>query len=228
MNDIEVIAEDKNDLLMVKVIESGNIDALERFIALREREESRHANLAFDKHFSAMQSEFGTVERTKKAYGYKYAPLEDLQREYSQVISKHGFSYTWNEEAIEGGKRCTMTISGYGASRSNSFDIPQLTPVVSREGKVKQNAVQVAGAMSTYGRRYSFIAGFGVIIADEDTDAVPEKPIDVAMEVQALKACKDLNELMTAWKGIYAQHKNDNRAIGILSAVKDDMKAELV
>jgi len=222
LNDIEVIAEDKNDLLMVKVIESGNIDALERFIALREREDSRQNSLEFDKHFSAMQSEFGAVERSKKGYGYSYAPLEELQRAYNPVIFKHGFSYSWNEEAIESGKRCAMTISGYGSSRSNSFDIPPLT------GTKQMNPVQIAGAMSTYGRRYSFISGFGVIIADEDADAVPEEPItDVSERVQKLKACKDLKELMKAWTEIYPTVAGDARAIGILSAVKDQLKGEL-
>jgi len=228
MNDIEVISEDKNDHLMLKVVESGNIEALERFIQLRERETSRQASLLFDEHFSIMQAEFGAVARSKKAYGYNYAPLEALQRSYNPVIFKHGFSYSWDEEAIEGGKRCTMKISGHGSSRSNSFDIPQLDPVVSREGKVKQNAVQVAGAMSTYGRRYSFISGFGVIIDDEDHDAVTqEEATDVSERVQKLKACKDLKELMAAWTEIYPTVTGDARAIGILSAVKDQLKGEL-
>ena len=222
MNDIEVISEDKNDQLMLKVIESGSVESLERFIALKEREESRHAALEFDKHFSEMQAGFGTVERTKKGYGYAYAPLEELQRAYNPVIFEHGFSYSWNEEAIESGKRCTMKISGYGSSRSNSFDIPPLT------GTKQMNPVQIAGAMSTYGRRYSFISGFGVIIADEDTDAVPEAPAtDVSDRIQRLKACKDLKELMKAWTEIYPTVTGDARAIGILSAVKDQLKGEL-
>ena len=228
MNDIEVISEDKNDQLMLKVIESGSVESLERFIALKEREEARNNKLAFDMFFSQMQADFRAVARSKKAYGYNYAPLEALQRSYNPVIFKHGFSYSWDEEAIEGGKRCTMTISGHGSSRANSFDIPQLDAIVSREGKVKQNAVQVAGAMSTYGRRYSFISGFGVIIDDEDHDAVVQvEPTDVTDRIQRLKACKDLKELMKAWTEIYPTVTGDARAIGILSAVKDQLKKAL-
>ena len=138
------------------------------------------------------------------------------------TISKHGFSVSWDEVKTETGKRCLMTISGHGSFRVNSFDIPML------EATKQMNAVQVAGAMSTYGRRYTFIAGFGVIIADEDTDAVvPEKAVDVSEAVQRLKSCKDLDTLMKAWKLVYAQYKGDNRAIGILSSAKDSMKAEL-
>lgn len=167
----------KEDALLATVLQTGNIEALERYIALREREEARQSKLEYDRHFSEMQAEFGSAKRTKEGYGYKYAPIEELQKEYGPIIAKHGFSYRWNEEKIEGGKRCTMTVSGWGHSESNSFDIPTMEAPVNREGKKTSNAVQVAGGMSTYGRRYTFIAGFGVIIEDEDPDA--EMPEDV-------------------------------------------------
>jgi len=208
---------------MLKVIESGNIEALERFIALREREESRQAAIEFDAHFSLMQAEFGTVPRSKSGYSGNYAPLEELQKEYTPIISRHGFSYTWNEEAIEGGgKRCTLRISGHGSARYNSFDIPDLP------ASKQMNAVQAAGAMSTYGRRYTFIAGFGVIIADEDPDGDPgHDPAAYAEAVQKLNGVNALAELITEWKQLYAVYSGDTYAMKILTAAKDKRKGEL-
>jgi len=165
-------ATNRNDEMMLKVIESGNIEALERFIALKEREESRHASLEFDRHFAEMQADFVPASRSKKGYDYRYAPVEALQKQHGPIISAHGFSYRWKEESIETGKRCTLIISGHGSSRENSFDVPMIT------GTKQMNPIQVAGAMSTYGRRYTFISGFGVIIEDEDTDGYikPQAP----------------------------------------------------
>lgn len=184
----------KEDALLATVLQTGNIEALERYIALREREEARQAKLEYDRHFSEMQAEFGTAKRTKEGYGYRYAPIEELQKEYGPIIAKHGFSYRWNEEKIEGGKRCTMTVSGWGHSESNSFDIPTMEAPTNRDGKKTSNAVQVAGGMSTYGRRYTFIAGFGVIIEDEDPDAdMPEDPDTLIFDLREYIASGKLN-----------------------------------
>ena len=82
----------QENTMMLEVIKTGNIEAFERFIALREREESRHASLEFDKHFAEMQAEFLPATRSKKGYDYKYAPIESLQKQYGGIISNHGFS----------------------------------------------------------------------------------------------------------------------------------------
>lgn len=154
------------DAMMMRVIEGGNVDALEKFIALREREESRQASLEFDRHFAEMQAEFPAIKRLKNGHNYKYAPIEVLQKTLGPIIAKHGFSYRWEESPLETGKRVTIIISGHGASRNNSFDVPNI------QGTSQNNEIQVGGIMSSYGRRYSLISGFGVIIEDEDPDGM--------------------------------------------------------
>ena len=115
-----------------------------------------------------------------------------------------------------------MTISGHGHNRVNSFDIPNL-PI----GK-QMNPVQAAGAMSTYGRRYTMNAGFGLVIADTDADDISGGPsTDVTDEVQTLKASLNLERLMENWAEIYTRFKNDSRATGILTAVYNECKAAL-
>ena len=226
--DIEIIKDDKpgkvsnSDDMMMEVIKLGQVDALERMIALREREEARQAALAFDTHFAAMQAEFRVVGRNKQGFKFKYAPIEALQMEYTPTISKHGFSYSWDEEQIEGGKRCRLTISGYGSKRQNTFDVPLLT------GTDRMNEIQVAGAMSTYGRRYTFISGFGIIIADEDTDG--EVSIDVdeyAALAEKLNLCESLDVLAAVWKTVYPAVEGKPAALRYLVTVKDAMKEKL-
>jgi hypothetical protein len=154
------------DRLLEKVIDSGNIDILERFIALRAKEEERQARIAFEEAFTRMQSELPAVVKTKDngATKSKYAPLEVIQRACDTTIHKHGFSYSWREESIQEGKRVWMDISGFGYTKSAFFDCPKIA------GNNAQNAIQIAGAMSTYGRRYTFVSGFGIVVEGEDTD----------------------------------------------------------
>lgn len=156
----------REDALLSTVLASGNIEVLERYIALRKSEEERQARIAFEEAFSRMRRELPAVAKRKDngATKSKYAPLEELQRACDPIIYQHGFSYAWREEAIPEGKRVILDIFGYGHSKSNFFDCPKIP------GNNAQNAIQVAGAMSTYGRRYTFISGFGIIVEGEDAD----------------------------------------------------------
>jgi hypothetical protein len=225
MNDLVVAdAVDKNDALMLKVIETGNVEVLERFIALREKEEARHAALEFDKHFAEMQAEFVAVLKAKDVGGkYKYAPLEDIVAIVGPTIAQHGFSYSWDESAIEGGgKRCMMRISGHGSSRVNTFDIPQLTATA------LQNAVQVAGSMSTYGKRHTFISGFGITIKDEDSDGrVGLSTVDTSEDIAALNSAGTIEGLHAAWQAVYNKYKGSPVTLREMVAAKDKRKKEL-
>jgi hypothetical protein len=159
------IAINKDDMLR-EVLASGNIDVLDRYLSMRERERAIQARIAFEDAFTIMRSELPAVakKRDNGATKSKYAPIEEIQRICDPVINRHGFSYSWREEAIPEGKRVWMDISGFGHTKSNYFDCPKIA------GNNAQNAIQVAGAMSTYGRRYTFVSGFGVIIEGEDAD----------------------------------------------------------
>lgn len=213
------------DALMLKAVESGGVEALERIIALKEREEDRYAKVMFDEAFAMMQSEFLPVSRSKKGYDYKYAPLEVLQEGYGPIIAQHGFSYSWREEVIEKGKRCYMTISGHGHSRENYFDVPDLGDP---KYKKQMNDIQVAGAMSTYGRRYTFIAGFAVSIQDEDSDGIPAGTgAEYADEVMAIESCNTLQELMATWKSVLDRVRGNRGAMKYLAEIKDSKKKEL-
>ncbi len=219
-NELEVsnqksVQVNQEDLLMTKALETGNIEVLERFIALREREEQRQAKLAYNENFALMQAEFEAVHRTKSGHNYKYAPIETLQKAYAPAIAKYGFSYRWNEETIPTGKRCTMVISGHGHSESNTFDIPPIS------GTNMMNPIQVMGTMSSYGRRYTFIAGFGVIIDDEDNDGatLEKKYIGIQKEFDS---CTTMDELTKVWNRYYPQLRNDKNSCFWICHAKDD------
>jgi len=159
-------------LIMMAVQGNADIEKLERLIDLKNKEESRTAKIEYDNEFAEMQKEFEPAARSKQGDKGKYAPLDVLQKQYGPVIHEHGFSYRWSEESLEGGGlQVIMTISGHGHSESNHKDLPAYVPDKgASSGKFIMNAMQAEGTRSTYGERYTFIAGFGLIIEDEDTD----------------------------------------------------------
>ena len=192
----EVATVSKEDRLLEKVLESGNIEVLERYIALRKSEEERQARIIFEAHFAQLRAELKPVVKRKENsfLKSKYAPLEMLQDDCDDLISAHGFFYTWREEAIEGGKRIWMDISGYGHTRSNYFDTPDIEPLKSNEGKAVTNILQARGIQSTYGQRYTFKAGFGIVIAGEDTDGERLDEGSLEMDLQEFIKSGKLNQ----------------------------------
>jgi len=184
----------KQDALLERVLTGGNIEVLKEYIALRNAEEERQAKRLFDDHFARLRAELPAVvkSRANDFLKSKYAPLEVLQRACDPTIFSHGFSYSWREEAIPEGKRVYLDISGYGYTKTNYFDAPQIEPVKNRDGGNVQNLLQVRGVMSSYGRRYTFISGFGIIIEGEDSDGQITDDIDMlAMDLREMLKMKD-------------------------------------
>jgi len=223
--------QSQQERLLEKVLESGNIEVLERYIALLKSEEERQARIRFEEEFSRMRGKLPTIIKAKDvAIGgqkaYSYAPLEQLQRRCDPVIYQHGFSYSWREEAISEGKRVYMDIFGYGHVRSNSFDVPQLPQITSRSGNAVTNLVQTAGMMSTYGQRYTFKAGFGLVIEGEDEDG---QVADVASEDKLRPMIEEMAEQQSqkALMDVYIRHfkslTNDKPGQSRLLAVKNDL-----
>jgi len=166
-------AVSREDALLSTVLASGNIEVLERYIALRKSEEERQAAILFDQDFSKLQAELPPVAKSKDNKGTrsKYAPLEDCQAKWDPFIQRNGFAYSWRYEPQDNGDlRVFIDIRKHGHVRTAYVDMPVMQGVTSREGNAVQNALQVQGVRMSYGRRYSYAAGFGGRIEGEDAD----------------------------------------------------------
>lgn len=225
--DLQVVDDQQSQMTMlIKMAVSNNLDTdkLSKLIELKNQEEQRQCKKDFDYHFAQMQREFKPVKKAKAGYGYNYAPLELLQKEYGQTIADHGFAYRWREEPIDGGsKRIILIISGHGhTDESTSFDIPPL------EGTKQQNKAQVLGSMTTYGKRYTFMSGFGIIVEDEDDDGASfEDGIHYAKKVSLIRGANSMDELKAVFTKLYHEMGNDQAGKQILSSEKDKRKKEL-
>jgi hypothetical protein len=200
----DVMTLSREDQLLQTVLASGIVEVLERFIALRNGELDRQSRLAFEEAFAKMRAELPAIKKTKevKTYGgkhmYDYAPLDEIQRTCDPILQRHGFSYSWREEAIEGGKRIHFDLFGYGHTKSNFFDAPMLAAQMSSEGKEVTNAVQAARKTSSYAKRNSMVDGLGLIIEDEDTDGGNTFEIDAELRdtLEKLERAETIDKLL--------------------------------
>jgi len=211
------------DPLFRLAIQEGKVDALERLIALREKEEERQAKKEFDRHFAEMQSELPVIKKNARGYSSDYAELNYMIKLCKPIISKHGFCYWWSETKDDNGKLITITISGWGYAKTNSFPVPML------EKTNQMNSVQVMGAMTTYGHRYTFKAGFGISEEGEDTDGdlTFYDGVMYSDQVIRLERCATLEQLATEFKDVYKSLEGDKIGRDIITIVKDKMKEKL-
>ena len=196
----DVVPLSREDFLLAECMKAGNIEVLERFIALRNSEERRKSELDFYRDFADMRSELPAIPKNKEvkrrsgAKMYDYAELDFIQSIVDPIlIKKWKFAYSWREEAItigdNPGKRTFCDLTKYGFTKSSSFDCPLLDPISSREGDSVTNTVQAAKGTSSYGRRASLEAVLGLVKIGEDSDGFIE-----SLEPEIL--CDDLRKLI--------------------------------
>ena len=229
VQDVAPPTDPMDKLIWMAVHGNADIDKLERLIELKNRQEEREAKREFDEHFAKMQAKLPIITKSKPVCDdngdvvYKYAPIDAIQKQCDPIISEHGFSYRWREEMIETGKRIILRISGYGHDEDTTFDVP---PVQSNKWS---NAVQAMGSMSTYGHRYTFVAGFGLTVEGEDDDGREDITLvlDNAEEFKALRECKTPEALLEVGAAIIKPVPKNSPKRKILEAEYRRLKEEL-
>jgi len=203
------------------------VELLDKLLTMRETERARMAKMLFDTHFAELRADLLPVVKAKENsfLKSKYAPLADLQTACDPVIFKHGFSYSWREEALKEGKRVHLDISGYGHTKSNYFDSPQIP------GTNATNAIQAAGIMSSYGQRYTFKAGFGIVTIDEDTDGEYRSvkiDDDLQYYINSLMEAKDTESLMAIYQEGFNKYKADSDKKRIIIGAYTEAKQKII
>lgn len=168
-----VVKSETGILLQMAIDKNLDADKLEKLINLKNQEEERRAEKEFEFHFAEMQKDYIPAYKKKSVHtlsgnlAYKYCPLPQILAIYAPILSKHGFSYRWEEtETADKKEKATICfLSGHGFTRSASIVLPY------DEGNKLVNSIQARGVTSEYGRRYTFMNVTGCIVADEtDTD----------------------------------------------------------
>jgi hypothetical protein len=159
-----------------KGITAENVAAFAQLVALKERMDDRSSERAFAEALTALQGETIRVKATKavdqKADGtcrYRFAPYEEIMAAVQPMLTRHGFSVTFDTEITPDGMRltslCTLTHSS-GHSRTNKFAV--------RFGKPPGSS-DAQGDMSTksYAKRGALCDALNISI-DHDDDAAAE------------------------------------------------------
>jgi hypothetical protein len=181
------------------------VQLLRELIAMQNAERERVCKENFDTHFAELRKALGPVVKTRVNTGTssKFAALEDLQGPCDPIIFEHGFSYSWDEEALAEGRKCIiMYVFGYGHTRSFRWEAPHF------DGNRAINPLQGAGIQSTYGQRYTYKAAFGIVLKGEDTDgATIELDPELVSTLDKIEKAPDLQKLMDIYQIAYKRYE---------------------
>lgn len=162
------------------------VENLERLLTFAKEIKAIQAKEAFDQAMARFQAECPVIEKNKKVSfltnsgttNYAYAPLETIVEQVKELLSKNGFSYTFDTEENEKGVTIfcfPKHILGH-MEKSKCF--------IATDTNSRMNISQKSGSAISYGKRYAFCNAFGILTGDEDNDAqtgnnptYPSKPL---------------------------------------------------
>jgi hypothetical protein len=164
------------DQLIAQAIDKGvSVDTMEKLLAMRRELKAEWALEQFNAAMAKFQGECPIIEKRKEVKDnsgkvlYRYAPLDDINEQTKEIIAKNGFSHAWDTE--EDGNTitilCTIThIAGHK-------EVSRLKLPSSGGTSIMSGPQKVAAAL-TFGKRYTYCDGYGIMTGDEDVDAAKD------------------------------------------------------
>lgn len=171
---LEIANAEPADLIRFAIEQKSGIEIIERLTALYDKRRAQQAKAAYDAALAAFQAECPIIiKRTAGAKNmYKYAPLDHIVSQTRALLQKHGFSYSLTADIEPGWVKAACRITHVqGHAEVTEFKCP-----IDGNEKNAMSTPQRYGAAMTFAKRYAFCNGFGILTADDDTDAHGTQP----------------------------------------------------
>lgn len=185
------------DLLQLAVEKGATVETMERLMAVRRELLAEQAKSAYFDSLAKFQAECPMIVKSVAGHEnrYHYAPLDQIIRDVTPYLLKHGFSHQENAVVTDQWVEALVTITHrQGHSETKSFKVPA-------ETKAGMSPQQKFGAALTYATRYAFCLALGLRTAEKDTDCAPTA--DGPEAVAALK-----QTLWSLLRGVRGTEKN--------------------
>lgn len=170
-------------MLQIAVEQNADLDKLTKLMDLNERWEANEARKAFVAAKAAFKSEAPTIGKNKHVgfdaknggarTDYHHATLDNVADALAPTLSKHGFSYSWDTDQLDGGLIRVTCVLTHMLGHSEQVSL-QAGP----DQSGNKNNIQAVGSTVTYLQRYTLLAVTGTATGDQDTDGhIDHEPI---------------------------------------------------
>lgn len=168
-----------SELMKLALTSGGNLEQLEKLLALQERYEMNEARKAYNKAMADFKANPPRIEKDKRVgystskgnVGYSHASLANVVDKITAELSKYGLSASWRTQ--QNGKitvTCRIShVQGHSEETSLSADA---------DTSGSKNAIQSLGSTITYLERYSLLSILGLATHDDNDGQTIEDKID--------------------------------------------------
>lgn len=183
-----------------------DMDKLERLLAMKERQELRVAEQAFNEAMSKVQAEMRPVaaDLHNSQTRSRYASYAALDRAMRPIYTKHNLSLSFDTEPAGEGfitVVCLVSLGGY----TRRYSVPMPADGKGAKGGDVMTKTHAVGAAMTYGQRYLLKMIFNVAIGDDTDGNAPQGAI-TDEQVQILRGLitetKSNIDQFLKWAGI--------------------------
>lgn len=160
-----------------------DIDKMERLMQMQERVMERQAKTAYATAMAAAKAEIMPVVRNKRNDQTKsnYADLAAIADAIDPIITKHGFSLTFDTDECPKPNHQRVVCDVFhssGHTRRHHADIPD--DGAGFKGTANKTATHAFGSSNSYGRRYLKIMIFDVATKDDNDGNRPRPTVPMS------------------------------------------------
>ena len=169
-----------------------DVEKLRALIAMQREVMAEQARIAFDAAMADAQAEMVPVLRsaTNAHTKSRYARLEDIDNAIRPLITRHGFSLTFdNPDQTVDGSVVTCAVA-HRDGHVRSYKIAGARDDKGAQGNANKTPIQAIGSTISYLRRYLTCMIFNVALTNDDTDGNEISPITA-------RQARDLEVLLT-------------------------------
>lgn len=176
------VTETSATLSMIERVATNDtvpIDRLDKLLDMQERIMDRQARIDFDSAHSRLTAEIPKVPRNGKSHNGSYSTLDDINKYISPILSRHGFSVSFNVTQTDKMVRVTANLKHEGGhSESTSLTLPY-------DDSGRKSTIHQIGSSVSYGKRYTISALLNISTGDDDDgQAVAEAEAPKVTEAQ--------------------------------------------
>ena len=162
------------EAMMLRALDENKVDALEKLLAMREREIDRTAAQAFAQSMVQCQSRIEPVARTadNTQTSSKYAPLEAIYKAAIPIAREHGFALSFGtaDSPLPDHVRIVCDVM-HRDGHTKQYRTDLAVDNAGIKGNVNKTRIHGEGSTMTYGQRYLTAMIFNVLsFVEKDTD----------------------------------------------------------
>lgn len=170
---VEVVTQNIAENFIQQAIEKNMpVEAMEKLLSMRDTLKKEWARERFFESLSQFQAECPEIVKDKVVVGkdgktirYRYASLDTIVRTVKPLLQKYGFSYTFSTLFDP----TAIVVTCLASHKDGWQEQASFRAVIEKDAYMSE--IQKWGSAMTYAKRYAFCSVFGIISADEDTDA---------------------------------------------------------